>query len=163
MAQLVFNKENLRQLKEGLDALLEIFSEVLETGVEQGGYCEKSVKTMAKEKSDLEASLSKAEHRLRQERSLTSQEKLELKNARSSLIFWEGLVKSKSDKIVELQRQQNVQLWEREKERIFAQSDQKYQMEESNKMLRMRRDLTKGALLTGSNEELKRYIYLLEK
>ncbi|KAK3775455.1 hypothetical protein RRG08_015302 [Elysia crispata] len=141
-----------------------------------------------KEKQDTENVLAKTERLLREERSYNSADRTEIKTAQGSITFLEGVLKEKNEKIAELQREKNVQLWEREKERLFAETEKKIknleneiaeqkrsneimsrkllQIEENNKVLRMKQDLSKGAFPPSSNkssEELKRAIYLLEK
>ncbi|KAH9513928.1 hypothetical protein Btru_031758, partial [Bulinus truncatus] len=132
--------------------------------------------------------LTKTERLLREEKAFSNGERTELKTAQNSVAYLEGLLKEKNETIAELQREKNVQLWEREKERIFAESDRKIktleeevkgqklqnenlsrrlkQIDESNKILKLRHELAKGTFATGNNkttEELKRNIYLLEK
>ncbi|GFN73892.1 median body protein-like isoform x1 [Plakobranchus ocellatus] len=143
---------------------------------------------LSKEKQDTENTLAKTERLLREERSFNSHDRTDLKTAQGSITFLEGVLKEKNEKIAELQREKNVQLWEREKERLFGETEKKIknlenevaeqkrindsitrkllQIEENNKMLRMKQDLSKGSFppsTNKSNEELKRAIYLLEK
>ncbi|GFS22153.1 median body protein-like isoform X2 [Elysia marginata] len=143
---------------------------------------------LTKEKTDTENTLAKTERQLREERSYNTADRTEIKTAQGSITFLEGVLKEKNEKIAELQREKNVQLWEREKERLFAETEKKIknleneiaeqkrsneimtrkllQIEETNKVLRMKQDLSKGTLPPSTNkssEELKRAIYLLEK
>uniref|UniRef100_A0A2C9LCK9 EF-hand domain-containing protein n=1 Tax=Biomphalaria glabrata TaxID=6526 RepID=A0A2C9LCK9_BIOGL len=140
-----------------------------------------------REKNALENSLSKTEALLREERTFKNGERTQLKTAQSSVTYLETVLREKNEKIAELQKEKNVQLWEREKERIFAESDKRLrileqeladqkhqnesltkrlkQIDDNNKILKLRHELAMGTFSTGSKstEELKRNIYLLEK
>ncbi|KAK0059723.1 stress response protein NST1 isoform X4, partial [Biomphalaria pfeifferi] len=141
-----------------------------------------------REKNALENSLSKTEALLREERTFKNGERTQLKTAQSSVTYLETVLREKNEKIAELQKEKNVQLWEREKERIFAESDKRLrileqeladqkhqnesltkrlkQIDDNNKILKLRHELAMGTFSTAGNkstEELKRNIYLLEK
>ncbi|XP_059153726.1 uncharacterized protein LOC131939450 [Physella acuta] len=151
---------------------------------------EKIIGTLTKQKQEVETSLSKCERQLREERAFNAGDRTEMKTAQASISYLEGVVKEKNEKIAELQREKNVQLWEREKERIFSESEKRIrsleddlqeqrrvnssltrrltQVDDSNRMLKLRQEMCKSPLSPGpgnvkSSEELKREIYLLEK
>jgi len=165
-----------------------MFDKINEELKEKLTHYETIVKTLTKEKNQLDASLARCEAQVREERNYNSSDKTELKTARGTIQYLENLVEEKNKKITELHRETNVQLWEREKERLFQESEKKIQaleqeladqkkqregltkrlsnMDESSKLMKMRQEMNRGILpprSPSSVEELKRSIYLLEK
>ncbi|XP_076454428.1 uncharacterized protein LOC143289313 [Babylonia areolata] len=146
------------------------------------------VNKLNKEKRELENQLSRLEQKVSEHRMSSTHDRTEMKTARSSIQFLEKAVKEKNEKIAELQREKNVQLWEREKEKALA--DVKNRMDflenknaelvkqneslqkkfaladEQHKRLKMKTELMAGEIPpipNKSEEELKRQLYLQEK
>ncbi|XP_025079863.1 uncharacterized protein LOC112555643 [Pomacea canaliculata] len=168
--------------------MINVFNQIRQDCVQKLEGYQKMFAEVSKEKRQLEAHLAKLELKESEQRVASTQEKTEYKSARSTIEFLEKALKEKNEKIAELQRQKNVQLWEREKERVLADSQKKMEVLEGQvvdlrrqnaslqkkysmvddqyKRLRLKSELTGGPLMPAVNkseDELKRQIYLLEK
>ncbi|KAL8595474.1 hypothetical protein ACOMHN_024173 [Nucella lapillus] len=145
-------------------------------------------KALNKEKRDLEGQYYKLELKESEQRMVFSRDRIEAVTSRSTIQHLEAMMMEKNEKIAELQRENNVQLWEREKERVLAEfktrmetlertnEELKKQNEvlqkkfatadEQKRMIKMKAEKMLGEIppqVKKNEEELKRILYLQEK
>ncbi|KAK7478979.1 hypothetical protein BaRGS_00029740, partial [Batillaria attramentaria] len=155
-------EENASPAKILLD-FISVFNQIHNDCMARLEEYQKIIAAISKEKREAEGALAKLEMKESEHRMATSQEKTDIKAARSTIEYLEKMVKEKNEKIAEMEKleKQNAEL-KKSQEAL----QKKYNMiEELHKRQKMKTELAREMppLASKPEEELKRQLYLLEK